>query len=81
MKAIRGNTSDACTVAVKSTIENEDITTGIVITSLNQITEENINGRWVGHVARMGEKRNAYRILADSPALPGYIMDSRHELS
>jgi hypothetical protein len=24
--------------------------------------------RWVGHVARMGEKRNAYRILVGSPA-------------
>jgi hypothetical protein len=23
--------------------------------------------RWVGHVARMGEKRNAYRILVGTP--------------
>jgi hypothetical protein len=23
--------------------------------------------RWAGHVARMGEKRNAYRILAPKP--------------
>jgi hypothetical protein len=23
--------------------------------------------RWIGHVARMGEKRNAYRILAGNP--------------
>jgi hypothetical protein len=23
--------------------------------------------RWTGHVARMGEKRNAYRILAGMP--------------
>jgi hypothetical protein len=23
--------------------------------------------RWVGHVARMGEKRNAYRILVENP--------------
>jgi hypothetical protein len=23
--------------------------------------------RWAGHVARMGEKRNAYRILAGNP--------------
>jgi hypothetical protein len=23
--------------------------------------------RWTGHVARMGEKRNAYRILAENP--------------
>jgi hypothetical protein len=37
--------------------------------------------KWEGHVARMGEKRNAYRILADSPALPGYNVDSRRELS
>jgi hypothetical protein len=28
-----------------------------------------INGRmrWAGHVARMGEKRNAYRILVGNP--------------
>jgi hypothetical protein len=24
--------------------------------------------RWVGHVARMGEKRNAYKILVEKPA-------------
>jgi hypothetical protein len=23
--------------------------------------------RWVGHVARMGEKRNAYRLLVGKP--------------
>jgi hypothetical protein len=23
--------------------------------------------RWAGHVARIGEKRNAYRILVDKP--------------
>jgi hypothetical protein len=23
--------------------------------------------RWAGHVARMGEKRNAYRLLAGKP--------------
>jgi hypothetical protein len=23
--------------------------------------------RWVGHVARMGEKRNAYRLLVEKP--------------
>jgi hypothetical protein len=23
--------------------------------------------RWVGHAARMGEKRNAYRILVEKP--------------
>jgi hypothetical protein len=30
--------------------------------------------RWAGHVARMGEKRNAYRILVENPEgkrLPG----------
>jgi hypothetical protein len=25
--------------------------------------------RWAGHVTRMGEKRNAYRILAGKPEL------------
>jgi hypothetical protein len=24
--------------------------------------------RWAGHVARIGEKRNAYRILVEKPA-------------
>jgi hypothetical protein len=26
-----------------------------------------IRGRWAGHVARMGEKSNAYRILVGKP--------------
>jgi hypothetical protein len=42
--------------------------------------------RWTGHVARMGEKRNAYRILVGKPQgkrslgrprLSGIIMDFR----
>jgi hypothetical protein len=28
---------------------------------------ESIRMRWVGHVARMGEKRNVYRILVGYP--------------
>jgi hypothetical protein len=28
---------------------------------------KSIKMRWVGHVARMGEKRNTYRILVEKP--------------
>jgi hypothetical protein len=28
--------------------------------------------RWVGHVARMGEKRNAYRLLLGKPDVGGW---------
>jgi hypothetical protein len=28
--------------------------------------------RWVGHVARMGEKRNVYRLLAGKPEERGH---------
>jgi hypothetical protein len=37
---------------------------------MNQIINDKINSsrmRWAGHVARMGETRNAYRILVGKP--------------
>jgi hypothetical protein len=30
--------------------------------------------RWVGHVARMGDKRNAYRILVGKPEGKKYLL-------
>jgi hypothetical protein len=32
--------------------------------------------RWAGHVARMGEKRNAYRILVGKPEGKNYWADN-----
>jgi hypothetical protein len=33
----------------------------------NNNNNKNNNNRWAGHVARKGEKRNAYRILVGKP--------------
>jgi hypothetical protein len=33
--------------------------------------------RWAGHVARMGEKRNAYRLLVGKPDEGGWIILGR----
>jgi hypothetical protein len=30
--------------------------------------------RWAGHVARIGEKRNAYRLLVGKPEVDGWII-------
>jgi hypothetical protein len=34
--------------------------------------------RWVGHVARIGEKRNAYRLLIGKPEGKGPLERPRH---
>jgi hypothetical protein len=34
--------------------------------------------RWAGHVARMGEKRNAYRILVGKPERKRQLKRKRH---
>jgi hypothetical protein len=39
----------------------------IVTVSSNQVISKSRRMRWAGHVARMGEKRNAYRILVGKP--------------
>jgi hypothetical protein len=36
--------------------------------------------RWEGHIARMGEKRNAYRLLMEKPEGNGPLGRPRHRL-
>jgi hypothetical protein len=47
------------------------ITRSFVICTLHQIIRmiKSRRMRWVGHVARMGEKGNAYRLLVGKPEL------------
>jgi hypothetical protein len=46
-------------------LHNEEILN--LYSSLNIIRMKSRRMKWVGHVARMGEKRNAYRILVGEP--------------
>jgi hypothetical protein len=42
---------------------------------------KSIRMRWAGHVARMGEKRNAYRILVRKPEGKRPLGRPRHRLA
>jgi hypothetical protein len=45
-----------------------------VLSSMELVTKSK-RMRWVGHVARMGEKRNAYRVLVGKPERKGHWED------
>jgi hypothetical protein len=46
-------------------LHNEELHNLYSSPSINGITKSRM--RWVGHVARMGEKRNVYRLLVRKP--------------
>jgi hypothetical protein len=47
-------------------LHNEELRDLYSSPSINKIIKSR-RMRWVGHVARMGEKRNAYRLLVENP--------------
>jgi hypothetical protein len=47
-------------------LHNEELHNSYSSPSVNRIIKSR-RMRWVGHVAQMGEKRNAYRILVGKP--------------
>jgi hypothetical protein len=47
-------------------LHNEELHDLYSLPSIIRITKER-RMRWAGHVARMGEKRNAYRLLVGKP--------------
>jgi hypothetical protein len=49
----------------------------LLIFTVHLTTVSGADFRWVGHVARMGEKRNAYRILVGKSEVKGTLRRPR----